>query len=98
MKAITTKSHGPTNHKPSRYSATDREGQRVMIDADTDLDYRDNHARAALALCKKMGWNGHNEKMIGGSVKDAFVWVFPCEHLELDLDAESIGGKPIEAK
>ncbi len=73
MKAITTKFHGPTNVKGSRYSATDSDNNRVILSTDHALNSDKNHARAARALCDKMGWKG---ELIGGGTKDGMAWVF----------------------
>jgi hypothetical protein len=79
FKAIVTKYHGPSNTKGSRISASDGDGNRITIgyhDADnTDL----NHARAALALCEKMGWDKPERKqhIVGGWIKGGeYAWVF----------------------
>lgn len=75
MKAITTKFHGPTNSKGSRYSAIDSDNNRVTISTDYALNSDENHRRAAVALCTKMAWNGA-EGLIGGGTKDGMVFVF----------------------
>lgn len=73
MKAIVTKFHGPTNYKGSRYSATDSDGNRVMLSADHALAPEGNHDRAALALCRKMRWEG---TLVRGSIGTQNVYVF----------------------
>lgn len=73
MKAITTKFHGPSNVKGSRYSASDGDGNRVTLHSDHALNSDGNHARAALALCEKMNWEGD---LIEGGTKDGCVFVF----------------------
>src|SRR5258708_4084246 len=76
MKAIVTKYHGPTNHKGSRITASDEDGNRVTISYPHELSGEDCHRAAADALCKKMGWDG---ELIGGSLKRGYVFVFsPC--------------------
>ena len=94
MKAITTKFHEPTNTKPSRYSATDCDGNRVIVSA---VYSPLNHDLAAIALCRKMGWTG---KLVSGGTKTGNVYVFLPPSLTLagldpwwtdsviDLDAE----------
>jgi len=72
MKAITTKYHGPSNVKGSRYSAFDGDN-RVILSADDSLNSDENHQRAALALMEKLNWTG---QLIGGHTKDGMVWVF----------------------
>ncbi len=79
MKAITTKFHPSTNSRPARYSATDGDRNRVTISiaesiGDDNPGGNDrNHARAALALCEKMNWEGD---LIEGGTKQGCVFVF----------------------
>ena len=73
MKAITTKCHGPTNHKGSRISADDMDGNRVYIPYPYELDSQDAHFQAAKALCKKMDWSG---KLVAGAIQDGYVFVW----------------------
>ena len=73
MKAITTKYHGATNTKCSRISASDEDGNRVSISYPYGLSGETVHRQAADALCKKMNWTG---KLVGGSVKSGYVFVF----------------------
>ena len=72
MKTITTKFHGPTNTRGSRYSATDGDN-RVSVSDDDTLNSGKNHDRACLALCKKLRWKG---RMISGGTKTGYVYVF----------------------
>lgn len=73
MKAITTKYHGPGNVRGSRFIASDEDGNRVIVSYDYALNSEQNHARAAEALCRKMGWVG---TMMGGGIKGGMVWVW----------------------
>lgn len=73
MKAITTKFHGPSNVKGSRYSATDGDGNRVILPTDYALGSERNHDRAAIALCMKMKWDG---PLMGGTTKDGRAYTF----------------------
>lgn len=73
MKAITTKFHGLTNVKGSRYSASDLDGNRVMLSTDFALSSEGNHDRAALALCEKMSWTG---TLVRGGLANGNVYVF----------------------
>lgn len=84
MKAITTKYHGPTDRRGARISASDEDGNRVSIPYPSENTTEDCHKRAALALCKKIGWDG-GESLIGGGVKGGgYVWVFsPYFHTQL---------------
>jgi len=73
MKAIQTKFHGPTNTKGSRYSASDGDGNRVILSANYALNPDENHKAAALALCAKMHWS---QPLIGGGYRNCMYWVF----------------------
>ena len=73
MKAITTKYIGPTDHKGSRISASDSDGNRVIVPYRSEWDSEDNHGHAALSLCRKMGWAG---TLVCGHIKGGMVFVF----------------------
>ncbi len=73
MKAIKTKYHGYTNHRPSRISARDGAGHSVMLSFDHEYDGERNHQLAAIALCRKMNWSVN---IRGGGYKGAMYWVF----------------------
>ena len=73
MKAIETRYHGPTNTRGSRISARDLDGNRCSIPYDHAESGERGHAKAALALCKKMGWDG---ELIAGATKHGYVFVF----------------------
>jgi hypothetical protein len=73
MKAIFTKYHGPGNVRGSRISASDEDGNRVVIPYRHDLNSEEAHLAAAQALCDKMHWTG---TLIGGSHKKGYVFVF----------------------
>lgn len=73
FKAIKTKYHGPGNVKGSRISATDEDGNRIVLSWDYALDSDGNHKVAARALCDKMGWRG---ELASGGLKDCIVHVF----------------------
>ncbi len=73
MKAITTKYHGPSNVRGSRITANDGDGNRITVPYDYALSGIDLHAKAAIALCRKMKWDG---KLIGGATKDGYAFVF----------------------
>ena len=81
MRAITTKYHGATNHLPARLSASDHEGNRIIMSRwDESIDADDTegmHVRVALALCDKMGWAlGNGLFLAGGGTKRGMVFVF----------------------
>ena len=86
MKAITTKYHGPTDRRGSRFIADDGDGHRVTVSYDHALNSEQNHARACQALKDKMKWEGD---MVGGGTKDGMVWAFleSCTFSELVEDA-----------
>ena len=73
MKAITTKFLGPTATKGSRIAASDEDGNRVTIPYRSTLSSYTAHRAAANTLRKKMSWPG---VLIGGSIKNGYVWVF----------------------
>lgn len=84
MKAITTKFHGPTNTRGSRYSASDGNGNRVSIPADDGLNHEGNHDAAAVALCHKMKWTRFN--LVRGGLARGNVYVFDAayEHVAVN--------------
>lgn len=63
MKAITVTYRGPSNCRGSRLVASDGDGNRVSIPYPSELSGSAPYARAATALCNKMGWKG---QLIGG--------------------------------
>ena len=71
MKSITTKYHGPSATKGSRISATDNDGNRVMISKDLSLSDDGGHEKAARTICETMGWRG--ELVMG--------WIKPGQHV-----------------
>lgn len=73
MKAIETKYIGPRDFKGSRFVATDNDGNRVIVAYDYSLNSEDNHKRACLALCRKMGWSGD---LVSGDTKTGMVHVW----------------------
>ncbi len=73
MKAIRTRYKGPTDFKGSRIIASDEDGNRITIGYDDALGTENAHKAAAVALCEKMNWA---QDMIGGSLKDGYVFVF----------------------
>ena len=73
MKAIVTKFHGPTNVRGSRISATDEDGNRVIVSSDHSLSTDGKHDAAAVALCKKMKWDG---VLMRGGLKHGNCYVF----------------------
>lgn len=70
MQAIITKILPTTEHKPRRCKAT-AQGGSVTISTDA---YEDYHREAALALCRKLGWEG--SLVMGTLPNEDNVWVF----------------------
>lgn len=87
-KAIKTKFHGSTTTKPGRISAEDSDGHRVYVTAQTaEAEHpKGSHARAALALCKKMNWTG---RLIHGGFKDVEYFVFDQGDNAVETPGES---------
>ena len=73
MKAIKTKYLSATNTRGSRISAMDSSGNNVTISYPLELSDMNAYAKAAIALCKKMGWTG---TLHGGELSDGYVFVF----------------------
>jgi hypothetical protein len=77
-RAIRTRFVGPTNTRDSRViaDAGDRQST-VTLDWDHGLNSEQNHATAALAVVKKMGWDSEfHTPITGGQHGDAYYWVF----------------------
>lgn len=70
MKAIETSFHGPTGKRGARYVAHDGDGNRVTLPADGAT-----HLKAAQALCAKMGWDG-GETLISGGTAKGYTFIF----------------------
>lgn len=70
--AITTKYHGPTDHRGSRVTAKCDAG-RITVPWDHSLDSTENHAAAVRALIHKLGWNG---TFYLGGTSDGYVAVW----------------------
>ena len=73
MKAIKTVYLGPTNTRGSRIKASDGDGHSVTVPYPHELSGADCHAVAAVALCRKMGWDGI---LIAGGLNDCYVFTF----------------------
>ncbi len=73
MKAIRTHYVGPTNTKPGRIVATAEGGHRLSISYDHEFSQEGAHAKAAIALCHKLGWSG---ALISGGFADCYVFCF----------------------
>lgn len=76
MQAITVKFLGPTNTLGSRYKATCAAGS-LTLSTDFALNSQDNAARAAVALCKRLGWTKpyYGDLVCGGLEDGSYVFV-----------------------
>ena len=70
--AIETHFVGPTNHRPSRITATTPSGHKLTLSWNSSLNIDANHYAAAQALCNQLDWGTIKA---GGSTKRGFVWV-----------------------
>ena len=70
--AIETKFHGPTNSRGARVSARAEAGRKT-IPWDDEFHVFENHARAAEALARSLGWDG---EMVGGAPPNHAGYVF----------------------
>ena len=70
--AIKSSYLGPTNSRGGRVRATCDAGSKTTP-WDHALDAPENHARAVLALCEKLGWDPRY--YLGGGIGDGYVWV-----------------------
>ena len=74
MQAITTKYHGPTNSRGSRITATTESGIKHSQSYKHELNADENHADAAEALARRLGWLERND-LVGGSIKGGYAFV-----------------------
>lgn len=75
QQTITTKYFGPTNQYGARIKAITSSGESLTIGRDYAVDAVADFKRAALTLAKKLKWNS-GQDMVGGAVKDGYVFVF----------------------
>ena len=86
MKAITTRFIPCSNTRGSRVAAFDGDGNRVVLSKDDSLKRDDTHRRAAVALCRKMGWSG---TLVQGWLRrgeEVFVFLSEQETFKVDLE------------
>jgi hypothetical protein len=90
-RAIRTRFFGPTNTRGSRYVADAGDDMRVSVQADDALNSEQNHATAAMALVRKMGWDAPVYQPITGGQYEgdgSYYWVFmPDPPREVPYDA-----------
>ena len=79
MQAITTKYLFATNSKGSRIKATCDAGS-ITIPYPHELSGMDVHAKAAMELCRKLGWtsmHGYDGDWVGGYTHgDSYAFVY----------------------
>jgi hypothetical protein len=73
MKAIRVKYLACTDHRPSRWKASDECGNQVTKSYDYGVTSQEQTLRVAQALCEKMQWP---TELIGGSYGDSDWYVF----------------------
>jgi hypothetical protein len=77
MQTIKTKFIPATNTKGFRVKATTTLGESLSIPYSYLIcDEQQQHANAAIALCKKLGWEG---ELICGTTKEGFIFTFANE-------------------
>jgi len=77
LASITVKFIGPTNYRSSRYKATCQAGT-ITMPADYSLDATGNAKKVAMALAKKVDWQGvYHMGYLPESEKS--YWVFVLE-------------------
>ena len=74
MQTISTKYLPATNTKGSRIKATSTSGISITAPYMYECSEADNHWAACSWLMEKLDWHGN--KMIQGSTKDGYVFVF----------------------
>ena len=63
-------------------TANDGDGNRISITREGPENLEESHKKAAIALCKKMGWTG---TLQGGYTKDGMAWNFTkSRHLTIE--------------
>ena len=76
MKAIQTKYHGHTNHKPARISARAESCKQRFYSIPMELSVDESHAWAALEYARERGWLPKpDEKLIHNGRKRFSVWL-----------------------
>lgn len=86
MQAISTKYLGPTYTRGGRIKAYTESGHSLTIGYPHELDTREAHASAAVALCKSLGWDG---TLISGGTADGYVFVFASsDHYAINTSDE----------
>jgi hypothetical protein len=84
MQSIETKYIGQTNTRPAKIKAQASGGASITLSLSDDLTNEQNHDRAAIALCKKMNWQG---PLMGGETKTGKVFVFDAHANRLRFES-----------
>ena len=87
MQSIRTKYFGPTNNRGTRIKATSTSGQSVTVNRDYAAEVSVDERRAAMVLCKKLGWSGCDRMIRGGLTNDESVFVFMPESCKCPTSA-----------
>jgi len=91
MKTVETTYHGPTDCRGSRIIATDCGDHRIVCGYNFAINMEPNHAAAAIALCKKLGWAG---TLQGGHTKHGMVWAFIDKGNQIKVKAAKASTHP----
>lgn len=76
MQAIRTRYLGPTNTRGARVKAVSASGLSATVGRDYAKDVQADERRAAVALCRKLGWSGCDRMIRAGLTNDESVFVF----------------------
>ena len=75
MQAIRTRYLGPTNTHGARVKAISASGLSATVARDYEKDVESDERRAAVALCRKLGWSGCNQMIRAGLTNEESVFV-----------------------
>ncbi len=76
MQSIRTRYLGPTNTRGTRIKAISASGESTTVARDHAHDVQADERRAAVALCRKLGWSGCDRMIRAGLTNDESVFVF----------------------
>ena len=75
MQAIRTRYLGPTNTHGARVKAISASGLSATVARDYEKDVEADERRAAVALCRKLGWSGCDRMVRAGLTNEESVFV-----------------------
>jgi len=75
MQAIRTRYLGQTNTRGARVKAISASGLSETVSRDYAKDVEADERRAAVALCRKLGWSGCNQMIRAGLTNEESVFV-----------------------